>query len=267
MSCPGRASRPQVIESDTLDVLTLNVAHGRGRALSQLLVSADRHRRNLADIAAQLRRSGAHVVALQEADAPSLWSGRFDHVQALADATGCTCFVHGRHARGWMYSYGTALMSSYQLSDLASHGFEPSIPTTTKGFVRAAVTWKAPGDDAKSRRVTLVSVHLDFSRPAVREAQVAELVGDLTGLNAPLVIMGDFNADWSREDSPVREVARQFDLRAFRPMASGLETYKGRRRLDWILISRDLVFVESSVIPTASDHLAVSARIGLASSE
>ena len=65
--------QPATLESDTLELLTLNVAHGRGTALNQILVSAAQHRENLEEIASILMASGAQVVALQEADAPSLW--------------------------------------------------------------------------------------------------------------------------------------------------------------------------------------------------
>ena len=85
----------EVIVSDTLDLLTLNVAHGRGTALNQLLVSGDQHRKNLTAIAATLLASDVQVAALQEADAPSFWSGKFDHVAFLGDATDYRFSVHG----------------------------------------------------------------------------------------------------------------------------------------------------------------------------
>lgn len=263
VACPDDVSRPEIIEAETLDVLTLNVAHGRGLAMNQMFVGADRHRTNLANIAAQLAYSEAHVYALQEADGPSLWSGKFDHVEVLADTTGADCYVHGRHADTWVYSFGTALMSRYQFGELASHQFKPSIPTTTKGFVRATIQWQRPSRDDEPKTITLVSVHLDFSRRKVRESQIAEMVDDLTGLTTPLIILGDFNADWTREDSPVREVARRFNLKAYTPSSRELGTYKSTKRLDWILISQELDFVDFSVMPVAvSDHLAVVARIG-----
>ena len=69
-----------------LRLLTLNVAHGRKLATHQALLSPMTVRRNLEEIASLLRESRADVVALQEADGPSAWSGNFDHVETLTAA-------------------------------------------------------------------------------------------------------------------------------------------------------------------------------------
>jgi endonuclease/exonuclease/phosphatase family metal-dependent hydrolase len=260
-----RVSDPsrRVVATETLDVLSLNVGHARGTALNQLLVPRNRHRRNLDEIAALLMRTGADVVGLQEADAPSWWSGRFDHVEFLSDATDYACSVHGHHADSWLYTFGAALISRFELSDIASHTFQPSPPTTTKGFVRGTVQWRSGGDDAIVRPITLISVHLDFSRREVRKAQAAEMVEALSGLSTPLVVLGDFNDDWTLEDSPVRRIASEFGLRAFTPTAPELGTYKRTKRLDWILISDELEFVDYVVLPdVVSDHRPLMVRIG-----
>ncbi len=63
-------------------------------------------------------------------------------------------------------------------------------------------------------------------------------------------------------ESPVRILARELGLRAFDPVAQGLGTYKGSERLDWVLISNELVFVDYTVLPDiVSDHLALLTRI------
>lgn len=256
-------SAPEIIKSATLNLLTLNVAHGRGRALNQILVSSNTHRSNLREIADLLMTSGAQVAALQEADAPSLWSGRFDHVEYLAQQSKYPFYMHGYHADAWPFTYGAALISGFRMSDTTSHRFQPSWPTAGKGFVRGTVLW-LPGDQRQAALpVTLVSVHLDFSRESVRDAQIAELVAELSGLDTALVIMGDFNADWSVEASPVRELANRLGLQVFEPTGDSLGTYKRNKRLDWILISSELRFIDYTVLPkVVSDHLAVVASIG-----
>ncbi|HDY81926.1 MAG: hypothetical protein DRQ65_03750 [Gammaproteobacteria bacterium] len=252
-----------ILEAGTLELLTLNVAHGRGTALNQILVSAAQHRENLEEIALILLASGAQVVALQEADAPSLWSGKFDHVEYLARATGYRFSAHGYHATAWPFTYGAALMSKSRMSDTRSHRFRPTWPTATKGYVRGTIKWRNGEDENSAASVTLVSVHLDFSREEVRKAQIEELVDDLSALPTPLIIMGDFNADWSSNDSPVRQLANAMGLRAFRPTTQEFSTYKGVKRLDWILISDELKFIDYAVLPNiVSDHLAVVAKIG-----
>lgn len=256
-------SVPNIIESPTLNLLTLNVAHGRGTALNQILVSSSAHQSNLKDIASLLLSSGAQVAALQEADAPSLWSGKFDHVEYLAREVNYPFFVHGYHADAWPFTYGAALISSVRMTDTRSHRFAPSWPTAGKGFVMGTLMWRTNDPDQQARPVTLVSVHLDFSRKSVREAQIAELVAELKKVDTALIIMGDFNADWSVQDSPVRHLANALNLRAFEPTRAGLGTYKRDKRLDWILISSGLKFTDYTVLPSVvSDHLAVVARIG-----
>jgi endonuclease/exonuclease/phosphatase family metal-dependent hydrolase len=254
---------PAVLEADTLELLTLNVAHGRGTALNQIMVSATQHRENLEEIASILLASGAQVVALQEADAPSWWSGEFDHVEYLARATGYRFSAHGYHATAWPFTYGAALMTKSRMSDTRSHSFRPTWPTATKGYVRGTIKWRNGEDEDSAAPVTLVSVHLDFSREDVRRAQIEEMVDNLSELPTPLIIMGDFNADWSSDDSPVRQLANAIGLRAFRPTTQELRTYKGVKRLDWILISDELKFIDYAVLPNiVSDHLAVVAKIG-----
>ena len=258
---PGNA--PGIVMSETLNLLTLNIAHARGTALNQLLVSASGHRDNLEDIASVILASGVHVAALQEADAPSLWSGRFDHVAYLAEVTDFHSSVHGRHADSWLFSYGAALVSRYQLEETRSHRFSPSWPTAGKGFVVGSLQWQLPVPGAAPRTVTLASVHLDFSRESVRQDQIAEVIKGLKEVNTPLIVMGDFNADWSASDSPVRKLASGLGLSVFRPEIKGFYTYKESKRLDWILISPELGFVEYDVLPdVVSDHLALVAKIG-----
>jgi endonuclease/exonuclease/phosphatase family metal-dependent hydrolase len=254
---------PAILESDTLELLTLNVAHGRGSALNQILVSAAQHRENLEEIASILLASGAQIVALQEADAPSLWSGKFDHVEYLAEATGYRFSVHGYHATAWPFTYGAALMTKSRMNDTRSHSFRPTWPTATKGYVRGTINWRNGKDENRIQPVTLISVHLDFSRKEVRKEQIAELVDDLSEVATPLIIMGDFNADWSSNDSPVRQLANAIGLRAFKPTTQEFSTYKDIERLDWILISDELKFIDYAVLPNiVSDHLAVVAKIG-----
>jgi endonuclease/exonuclease/phosphatase family metal-dependent hydrolase len=254
-----------IIAADTLDVLTLNVGHARGTASNQIFVTRARHQRNLNDIAALLKQADADVVALQEADAASLWSGRFDHVEFLSAAAGYRCYVHGHHADTWLYSFGTALMSRGAISEARSQAFRPSPPTTTKGFVQGTIERRSPGEGGTARKVSLISIHLDFSRKKVRDAQIAELIAAMSDRTQPLIVLGDMNEDWNIEGSAVRKIADELGLRAFSPEASKLGTYKQTERIDWILISEELAFVDFAVLPDGvSDHRGLVARIGWA---
>lgn len=246
---------------DTIKVLSLNVSHGRNTSLNQLLVSKERTYQNLDKIAALLEEIAPDVVALQEADAPSRWSGKFDHVAYVADQSGFPCLVHGLHSTSWISTYGTALLSRSRSTQSASVQFPPSWPSKQKGYVSAVLHWPV----GKQRvSVTLVSVHFDFLRKSVRDRQVNEMVSHLSGIDGPLILMGDLNSQWGQETSHVRILADGLRLRAFYPERSGLGTYKGPtgKRLDWVLISHELDFKDYKVLPdVVADHLAVYAEI------
>ena len=103
-----------ILDHSTLKVVTLNLAHGRKDGLNQLLKSAGAIYSNFEEIAVFLENAGADVVALQEADAPSFWSGSFHHVQLLAGLAGYPFFESSNQANSWIFSSGTgARLSCY----------------------------------------------------------------------------------------------------------------------------------------------------------
>ncbi len=264
-ACPQEPARNVLIESEHLRLVTLNMAHGRKDKRNQMLLKGKTIRANLVDVAAALKKSGADVIALQEADAESSWSGNFNHVNFIADEAGYPCTYHGVHASNRMYDFGTALLSKVPFQGTFSHSFKPSKPTTTKGFVIGALNWNPLGALQQAKQIKIVSVHLDFSRRSVRRAQIDEMVAVLAKIEGPMVVLGDFNTDWQTEDSSLVYFARQLDLRVFEAHAEGLSTYGDKgARLDWILISAGLRFTTYAVVPEViSDHYAVAAEIVL----
>jgi endonuclease/exonuclease/phosphatase family metal-dependent hydrolase len=262
---PCQAGMAEIFTQPELRVLSVNLAHGRGDGLNQALQGAATARRNVTDAASLLEQLDADVIALQEADAPSRWSGNFDHVQAVADAAGYGCRFHGVHARARLYNFGTALLSRYRFTRAVQHDFAPTPPTTRKGFVAAQLAWNPGGILAEPVPLTLVSVHLDFSRRSSREAQFAEMTRVLADFPRPLVLMGDFNTEWDSKGGLLRRFAEELGLHAWAPTEDRYGTYgNGRKRLDWVLVSRGLGFADYRVIEKAvSDHRPVWAQIRL----
>jgi endonuclease/exonuclease/phosphatase family metal-dependent hydrolase len=248
----------------SLRVLTLNVAHGRKDALNQVLLSRGEVERNLAEVAALLRDAGADVVALQEADGPSRWSGSFDHVAVVAGQANYPWQSRASHAKTWLFDYGTALLARVPFTDSLDHAFRPSPPSMTKGLTLGQVAWR-PDGKGEPIHVDIVSVHLDFSRDSIRKRQVAEMSAILSDRTHPMIVLGDLNSDWSSGDSIVTELAHRCGMQAYQPLAADLGTYPSSgRRLDWVLISDDLEFLHHEVLPhVVSDHHAVVADIGL----
>ena len=212
----GTIAIEQAYPESVIRVATLNLAHGRKDSLNQLFVMESSFRENLSDIADVLTDYSPHIVALQEADAGSRWSGGFDHVEYLASAAGYPWRTHESNAESWLFSYGTALISALPLAETIKHTFEPSPPTMDKGFVLAQIDWPY-GDGRKTRKLDILSVHLDFSRQSVREQQIKEMIEILSARMNPTIIMGDFNSEWLAETSVIRELTRKSRFKSYRP--------------------------------------------------
>ena len=244
--------------------MTLNVAHGRKRGPHQALQRTKSIKSNLDDVGALLLRHQPDLVALQEADGPSVLTGKFDHVQHIAECARYEYAFRGEHAKGKRLCSGTALLCSQPLQHPQSVKFAPSPPTFSKGFVRATLDWPGNADG----QVDVVSVHFDFSRKSVRRKQARELIRNLADRPGPpgaLVVVGDFNCQWKDKTSPLHTLADELDLHAYRPDAAGLTTFpRLRRRLDWVLISPALTFASHTVLrDRVSDHRAVLVELAL----
>ena len=215
------------------------------------------------NIAHLLTQTAPDIVALQEADGPSFWSGNFDHVQYLAQQAKLPHHTRGSHVNKGRIDYGTALLSKHPLSKTQSVKFPPSPPTFNKGFVTAELTLPPAKTSGRKATLTGVSLHLDFSRNSVREKQIRRLVQHLKNVKGPLIIMGDFNCQWPKRDGPLKTLTHELNLHAYRPESKNLKTYPVfKTRLDWTLISRELRFPQYEVLPERlSDHFATRATI------
>jgi len=244
-----------------LTVMTLNMAHGRGDSFHQLLQTTDTTLGNLEAIAAMLNREQPDVIALQEADGPSFWSGNFNHVAYLAERSPYSWAVNGQQVAGIGLVYGTALLSGLELQQPQAITFDPSLAMIRKGFVVSTIDWPGQPDV----QVDIVSVHLDFSSEYTRRQQARELIAVMRDRGRPMIVMGDLNTDWHPENSTVRLITDELDLNPHNPEAQGLETFPfSGKRLDWILLSKNLEFSSYRVVADVlSDHLGVVAKVVL----
>ena len=102
---------------------------------------------------------------------------------------------------------------------------------------------------------------LDFSRQSVRDAQIGEMLEILSTRTNPTIIMGDFNSEWLAETSVIKELAEKSRFITYKPEAANCNSYKDKR-LDWILISKDMEFASYQVLPdNLSDHAMIIADI------
>ena len=265
---PAPASGATQINRPVLKLLTLNIAHGRKDSFNQLLVPNGTIVDNLDDIAELLKKVDADVVALQEADGPSAWSGYFNHVSYLANAAGYPWDIYSAHVNGKRINYGTALLSNVPFKDTLSHDFPESPPTLRKGFTLGQIEWQ-PDDNKPAIAVDVLSVHLDFSRKKVREQQISDILRVLDSRSNPVIILGDFNSNWKTTDSVIKVLAKCSNARVFEPESINHGTYKqGKHRLDWALLSEDLQFKQYQVLPDiVSDHRAIVIEVTYSGSD
>ncbi len=256
------AVHPVAAQPALLKVMTLNMAHSRSDGFHQLFQDSATAQQNLDAILDVVRTQDPHVVALQESDGPSFWSGNFDHVAYLARRHVFTHYTRSEHVRGPMLSYGNALLSGLPLSDPLTVTFDPELSILAKGFLVSTIRW--PG--SPHIEVDVVSTHLDPFSPSVRKLQAMELIETLQQRNRPVILMGDFNTDWQQE-SALRMIADALQLQAYRPDHDhpGMNTFPALgKRLDWILVSPRFEFVSYRVLPdVVSDHLGVVAQLAI----
>lgn len=236
-------------------VLSLNLAHGRRDSRHQVTLTTPQILANIDEITTLLKREEPDLVALQEADDPSLWSGRFNHVAYLANS-GYAQSVHGINVDGMGLSYGTAVLSKAKLTDPQSITFKPSPPTLTKGFTIATV------QVSEQLGADLVSVHLDFFSKRVRKRQVKKMVEILASRNKPLIIMGDFNDEWQDGTAP-QVLSKALGLTTYKPTTDQQVTFPAlQKRIDFILISKEFDFIDYTVLAdVVSDHRAILATL------
>lgn len=238
-----------------LRVMSYNVAHGRAESFHQSGLSREEIDANLGAIGALLRREAPALVALQEADGPSWWSGRFDHVEVLGKGSGQALSLRAANVSGLGLSYGTALLSQLTCQSAEQRTFPATPPTFSKGFLKATLR-------AWDRELDVFSIHLDFARQSKRDEQLALLAESLVPGRAT-ILLGDFNCGWKH----LRPWAEAHGFKAeSSPPDSKLVTFPAHgRRLDWILVSRELVLSEVRALPDRhSDHLALVGEVSLA---
>lgn len=243
-------------QKNTVTVMSANIAHGRGTNFSQITTSIEQIKTNLNAIATKVNQINPDIVAFQEIDKASWWSGQFSHVDYLLKRTNFQNYVATSHVNAWWGDYGTALFSKLPLINCGGITFAPSWPTTNKGFSYAKVNLNKQAQD-----IIVVSLHLDFSRASVRNKQIKELLTKLKDLNAPIIIMGDFNTDWRWQNSIVKTLSDSYGLRIYNAQSNELNTF-GAKRLDWIMVSQHFTFKSYYNVEGAlSDHAFVVAEL------
>lgn len=216
----------------TLRVATFNIHHGEG---------LDR-RIDLRRTAAAITATGARLVALQELDRGMERSERADQPSELGELLGLEVSFWPTLRRDG--DYGIAVAAEGELSAR----FEP-LPRIEDEEPRGAVV-------ARWNGITVVGTHLSL-KEGPRRVQTEALSEMVTGLEGPVVVMGDLNQTGATL-GPLIEAG----LHASPDSHSSFARRLRRRQFDHVLAGGGARVVRSwTVRSRASDHLPVAAEV------
>ena len=252
----GCARSPGRPAEGLLRVATYNIQAGAG---------------DLRRIADEIEAMDADLVALQEVDVH--WherSGFADQATELGAMLGVAVRfapiyslpgAAGQPAR----QFGVALLSKLpivswsndSITRLSTQQTNPT-PARMPGLLRAVVNFRGT-------RVTVLTTHLDYrSDPAIRQAQVAEILQVLAQNSGPTILAGDLNA--TPEALELQPLFRRL-MDAWRTSRGPGFTYPASapaKRIDYVLFSDPFVQVESRVAESAAaDHRPVIVSLRL----
>ena len=232
-----------LLDAGELRVVAYNIKHGQGM---------DR-KLDLARTAEVLRKLRPDFVALQEVDLKATRSGQVDQAAEL----GRLLDMHHAFGKFMDYQggeYGLAVLSRFPILESHVH----PLPKGAEPRVVLEVVTKPEGSE---RKLSVASIHLDWTKEELRMAQIKTLQEKLAKRTHPFVLAGDFNAT---PDSPtmrfVREgwaVSRKAGPRLTCPADAP------RTEIDYIVSRGIPKAVESRVVEEAiaSDHRPVLALI------
>ncbi len=254
-----------------LRLITFNIAHGRGLTPIQGLTSSRKLRVNLRKIAHLLGTLGADLVAMQEVDECSVWSGSFDHLDYLRAHAGfphAAFGINNRRSGLVNLCYGNAILSRFPIVETETIVFGKR-RVGEKGFLFAEI-------DVGGRIVPLVNLHLHFGSRRKRLLQLDLLItwlrtkqrerGDAWAV--PPIVCGDFNTPDTKDDATAALLSHLCDYGDYHlhpPLGPTFPSPLPRRALDFVFIPPGCRVVHSEVIRSfLSDHRPVMVEFSVA---
>lgn len=241
---PARTEKP-------INIMTYNIHHGNPPTREKGYI-------DLNTIAQTIRKTGAHLVALQELDSVTLRSGKTFQLKVLADMLG----MHYYYGKAIPYEgggYGVGILSKYPVTKTRTITLPNMEGFQGEDRVLALAKIALPG----GKDVYFGSTHLDVTKEENRLLQTGEIVAIAAKLDAPVIIGGDFNA--TDDKAPMVELFRYFkDASTLKEPT--IPVLKPTRRIDYIVFSHAENFeVLKEEVLTAdnygSDHLAFWVRL------
>lgn len=213
--------------------------------MHQGLRSQAKLRAQLLKIAHLICRVEADIVALQEVDENSRWSGSFDHLAYLRDHTGLPHMVYGinnRRIGRFHLNYGNAVLSRWPITHTEAVAFGRST-FGEKGFVFAEVEFR------RNRRIPLLNVHMHHRSRANRLKQVLRMMQFLEhqqkvrsgNWSMPPLVCGDFNNPAHWPDATATLLGFLEERHNYTLLPKGLHTFPAH----WPQTALDYVFLPS----------------------
>ena len=251
-----------------LRLVTFNIAHGRGLTPIQGFTSARKLRLNLRKISALLERLAPDVVAMQEVDECSRWSGNFDHLDYLRVHGSFPHSVFGiNNRRTGLFNlcYGNALLSRHAITYAETVVFGRS-SVGEKGFLFAEL-------NVGGCCVPVVNLHLHFGSRAQRLRQIDRLLAWLRdqhrvrggGWTVSPIVCGDFNTPSTGDDATASLFSHLLDYGDYELHPLLMPTFPSpmpRRALDFVFLPAGCKLVSCEVVKSMlSDHRPVLVEV------
>jgi len=163
------------INADEMTIVSYNIKHGLNMQKEL----------KLEDTAKLLQSLKADVIALQEVDHETTRSAKVNQPEFLGKALGMH-YVFGKAMDLEGGGYGQAILSKYPILESKMH----RLP----GDGEPRIALEVVVEPVKGKKVSFVSVHLDYRSEAKRQPQVKFLLEALQEVKHPVVLLGDFNA-------------------------------------------------------------------------
>ena len=213
---------------------------------------------DLERIARVINKEKPDLVGLQEVDRGVQRTQRIDEIAELSKLTRMEyAFAFNLPYQGGQY--GVAILSRFPIRATEHRLYKNLREAERRGSIRAEVL-------AHGRKLNFVTTHLDYQHADGRLFEAQQMLGTLTDVKGPLIVVGDFN------DIPAGDTYKlmrsQFDdaWADVRPGDDGF-TYpadKPAKRIDYIFTCRGdgIKTKRAWVINTlASDHVPVVADL------
>lgn len=248
---PAPAPAPTTPEAPAVEVMSFNIAHGRG--LDGVV--------DLERTAQVIEASGADIVGLQEVDQVfSTRSGLVDQPAWLAERLGMHV-VFGGNLASTTGRYGTAILSRYPIVEAVNHAL-PNHGHEQRGAQEVVL-------DAAGTRLRVINTHLTNSRvEAEQRAQIAALVDIVSDSTTPTFVLGDLNTVVATGLlDPLLDVTVDTVTGPTGQRKATALTYPAADplvQLDYVLVGPGLTPLSGKAVSTAaSDHLPLLAEVSL----